>query len=171
MQPDETTEQFVAFICYRDMSPRSATAVAEKCNLSASYIEKLSARFSWVERTRAWLAELDRANQAAQKDAVVAMNTRHAQLASVMQSKIVERLSAIDVSKLSARDLATWLDVSVRIERTARGEATEILSHRFSQMSDTELIAFVDGSQIPNYLSTAAVDRLLEGIDGDENKE
>jgi hypothetical protein len=61
--------------------------------------------------------------------------------------------------------------VSVRIERTARGEATEILSHRFSQMSDTELIAFVDGSQIPNYLSTAAVDRLLEGIDGDENKE
>jgi hypothetical protein len=107
-----------------------------------------AARLAEQQAIAAKAQELAEANKAI-KD----MRARHAQIATVMQGKIVQRLQSLEVDKLTPRDLAYWFDVTVKIERLSRGEPTEItdvllderlaLHKKLEQMTDAELDTFI----------------------------
>jgi len=63
--------------------------------------------------------------RAAQIEAVRDMNTRHINLARAMLGIIAQRLQSIDPGELSPTEVARWADTCTKLERLARGEATE----------------------------------------------
>lgn len=88
-------------------------------------------RWSWRARADAWdQAEIDRRRQE-HAEALATMHERHAQIAVLFQQRAIERIRGMDPSELSATAVATWFDVAVKVERTARGEPAEI--HRQEQ--------------------------------------
>lgn len=134
-QKGETRQAFAAFTCYRDMKPheRSGSKVAATLGKSEQLIWRWSSRWSWVERAQAWDAELDRVARAAQQEAVAEMNARHASIGMLMLSKALAKLvgdealkvEALDPSTLTPYQVARLVEAGQKVERLARGEATE----------------------------------------------
>lgn len=131
-QLDESARAFAAFAAYRDQprDRRNQRAVAQALGKSATIIHRWSARHGWVERVAAWDAEQDRVARAAQLRVIQEMHERHARLAMAVQQKAAEALRDMPAGELAPRDVARWLDVAVRIERTARGEPADIVEER-----------------------------------------
>lgn len=123
-QPGETAMGFQAFACYRDMPPgkRSIAAVARQLGRDASVLRALSAKFSWVDRAFAFDAWLDKKAVEDLARGRTAMRQEHADVAVLARQKILTRLKNLHPDELSVRDLAAWLDLSVKLERQARGE-------------------------------------------------
>ena len=96
---------------------------------SRSTIENWSSAFHWQDR----LLDLER--QAAERDreeqlkALREMNERHAKEGLALQQKGVERLGTLSPERLSASDAVRALVEGVRLERLARGEPTEHITH------------------------------------------
>ena len=125
-QKGESRQAFEAFVCYRDMGPdRSQEKVAEKLGKSTQLMSRWSSRWNWVERAGMWDEELDRRNREEQIKARKDMAERHIREAQLFQQKVLERLREINPSELSPKDMATWFDIAVKVERLSRGEATE----------------------------------------------
>jgi hypothetical protein len=57
------------------------------------------------------------------------MADRHARIAAALQGKLVARLQSLDASKLSAADVARWLEVATRVERLALGLPESTTAH------------------------------------------
>ena len=130
----ESRKAFEAFTVYRDMGPtRSQERVARELGKSAQLMARWSAKWSWVERATAWVEEQDRQSRIAQQDKVEKMNDRHAQLATALTGKVVEKLQSMtseEIEKMSVSALSRLLEVGVKVERQARGEAGEVVSDR-----------------------------------------
>lgn len=123
-QPDETALAYASFCVYRDLGPKRTVAQAgRECGRDASTLRDLSARHSWVERAFAYDTWLD--NRAVEELAHgrIAMRKAHVGIAEMAREKILARLEMMKPEEMSVRDLAVWLDLSVKIERQARGEA------------------------------------------------
>lgn len=129
----ESPEAFAAFIAYRDMGPdASLSGLARHLHRSKTLVAGWSREHQWQARVREWQAAQDRAatetrlaaikdTERAKLDAVAAMNDLHARIAKNMVARVAQRINGMDVSKLSLRDTAYWLEVAVKIERIARG--------------------------------------------------
>ncbi|PFP29391.1 hypothetical protein COJ96_10835 [Bacillus sp. AFS073361] len=123
----ESVKAFEAFKVYRDMGmDRSLAKVGEKLGKSTTLMERWSSKYEWVERSQAYDDDIDRKaiieNEKKRKEMV----KRHAQAATMFQSKVVERLNGLDPKELSPSELIRWFDISVKIERLSRGESTDI---------------------------------------------
>ncbi len=121
-QSGESRQAYAAFRGYVEAGPtRSAAKVAAECGKTPRLIERWSARWSWVARAGAYdehtAAVFDDELVVRRREAAV----RHARIAVAMQEKLAERIGALDVDELSPRDLAYWLDVTVKVERAALG--------------------------------------------------
>lgn len=123
-QKGETSAGFQAFAAYRDQSPskRSIAATARALGRDASVLRALSAKFNWVDRALAFDAWLDaRAVEELARGRTL-MRQEHAEVAVMARGKIMARLKKLDPDEMSVRDLAAMLDLSVKLERQARGE-------------------------------------------------
>lgn len=84
-----------------------------------------SRRHDWVRRAAAYDVDLHQQARLAQIEAVRDMNERHINLARVMMMKVAQRLQSLDPAELSPTEVARWADTCSKLERLARGEATE----------------------------------------------
>lgn len=138
---DESPRAFEAFAIYRDMGPaRHLDAVATKVDKNLSLIRRWSSDYSWVTRARAWDAENDRVKRDAQTKVVQEMSERHAKIAVGFQNKVIQRLQNLDPDELSARELAQWLDISVKIERLSRGANTELVRNEITGLDGEPIL-------------------------------
>ncbi len=124
---DESAPAFEAFVIYRDMGPeRSLAKVARQLGKSTTLVEKWSARDHWVNRVTAWEAEQDRIWLAQQVASRREVGRRQLRIANAMQAQLVQALSRLDLTTLSARDLAYWLDISTKVQRQAIGLGEQV---------------------------------------------
>jgi hypothetical protein len=141
-QFNESRKAFEAFVVYRDMGPRrSQERVARELGKSAQLMARWSSKWSWVERASAWVDEQDKQLRVSQQEAVVKMNDRHAKLAAALTGKVVEKLQSVspeEIERTSLVSLSRLLEVGVKVERQARGEAGEIVADRIEE-ADTSL--------------------------------
>jgi hypothetical protein len=133
----ESNKAYRAFCIYRDMGiDRSLKRVGEELKISGALAGRWSSRYGWVARAQAWDDRLDaeaqKAKIKAQAKAREEMTERHAKLAKVLQSKVVERLQNLNPRELSPGDVAKWVDVAVKVERLSYGEPTENVDQRVS---------------------------------------
>ena len=128
-------ESDVAYACFRDWLDmpdriRSARLLHEQRSARGQAgpdfmrIRRFRTAHEWVARADAYDAYLDRAAVAALVRQREAAGKRHARIALAMQAKIIERLQRLNLMELTPRDLATWLRVTVEVERTALGMET-----------------------------------------------
>jgi hypothetical protein len=118
----ESAQAFEGFVIYRDMgADRSLAKVAERLGKSTTLVERWSARDAWVTRVEAWETEQDREWIRQQQVHRRETGKRQLRLANAMQSALVGALANVDPKKLSPRDLATWLDVTAKVQRQALG--------------------------------------------------
>ena len=136
-QFNESRKSFEAFVAYRDMGKgRSQVRVARELGKSAQLMARWSSRWSWVDRASAWVDEQDRQLRSSQREAVLKMNVRHASLAAALTGKVVEKLQSVsqeEIERTSLVSLSRLLEVGVKVERQARGEAGEIFSDRTAE--------------------------------------
>jgi hypothetical protein len=128
----ESSKAFANFCLYRDMgvsrSLRKA-AVDGRCTAKLRQLERWSTRHKWVERAADYDAYLDRLARFESERARKNMLKRHSQLSLLGQNVAVASLQRIlhemnedPACKLTPRDAGYLLDLSVKIERVARGE-------------------------------------------------
>ena len=134
-QPRETSRAYELFCAYRDMGiERSLRKMKASLNGSPSVrrLQVLSARWNWVERSQAYDDYLEYQRRLQQEKERREMNDRHAKIAILGQNvavKGIEQLLAnvqTGQQNLNPSELARLVDVSVKVERLARGESTDI---------------------------------------------
>lgn len=131
--PRESQPAWEAFCTYRDMGQeRSVRRAARSLHKSLTVVGGWSSRWRWPDRCAAWDSEQDRVRRDASLKAITEMARRHASLAVGLQVKLAERLKGINAMELTPRDLATWLDLAVKVERLSLGEPTEIAAREVS---------------------------------------
>lgn len=153
--PRETSRGFELFCAYRDMGIERSLRKLKQGTAGApnvNRLKRLSTRWNWVERCRAYddyLEHQDRLNQEKERRE---MHKRHAKIAVLGQNiavkgleKLLTRVQGEDQA-VAPSDLTRLLDTSVKVERLSRGEPTE--SHavsgpsggpvEFANMSDNE---------------------------------
>lgn len=122
----ESAPAFEAFAKYRDMgADRSLAKVAQELGKSTTLVERWSARDSWVVRVEAWDVEQDRVWRATQIASRRETGRRQLRIANAIQGRLVDALARLDIDTLTARDIAHWLDVSVKVQRQALGQADQ----------------------------------------------
>lgn len=151
-QKGESQQSFAAFAIYRDMGDnRSLQRVSQQVAKRLQLMKRWSERDNWVARVDEWDAENDRIKRAAHTRAIVEMSERHAKLAVSVLNKVVSRLIGdkannvmpIDPASLNARDLATLLDIGVKVERLSRGEHSDslVVATKPGNLADLSLLS------------------------------
>ena len=133
----ETAKSYSAFCVYRDMGlsrslDKTRLALGKEKPGYNRTLEEWSSKYEWVARATAYDAYLLREQREKAEEERLKMSERHAKQAMAIQQKIVTRLQSLDANMLSPSDLIKWLDVSVKIERLARGESTENVNQNHS---------------------------------------
>lgn len=123
-QPGETSLGFHYFTIYRSLGPRrTVAAAARELKCTPETLRALSAKYGWVDRCLAYDAYLDARAVEELARGRTQMRQEHADIAVLARKKILARLQTMNPDEMGARDLAAMLDLSVKIERQARGEA------------------------------------------------
>lgn len=123
-RPDESDPAWQAFETYREQKPgeRSLSQVARTLSKSRPLITRWAGKYAWQLRVAAYDRDLDRRwreqtlhlrREAAEQDS---------RLARAMLGKVVQALNHIDPAKMTARDVATWLETATKVRRLALGE-------------------------------------------------
>ena len=134
-QEGESKPAYDAFWAYCSIGKgekRSYSRVARKLKKSVTLIHRWGGQWNWQERTRAYDNHLMEVELAALKKQRVEAARRHARIARSFQEKVIKRLVSVNPDELTPKDLTTWLDVAVKIERQALGEPTEIIAQELS---------------------------------------
>lgn len=84
-----------------------------------------SQRQNWVARVDAYDSDIQQQSRLAQIAAVADMNERHVNLARAMMGIVARRLLTLQPEDLSPADTVRWAEALSKLERLARGEATE----------------------------------------------
>jgi len=132
-QPQESHKAFAAFTVYRDLAgDRTYQEVAQKLHCSGANVRRWAAKWNWYSRAYEWDKYRDEKAQEAQIRERMHMAERQAQTGMTMQSIAaaeMERLrSSLETTepgkrrRLSASEIAKFMEIGSRIERSARGE-------------------------------------------------
>jgi len=132
-QPKEGPKAWAAFVVYRNMGAgvRTVAKVAAQLGKGLPNYEKMARLYHWMERCKAYDAEQDRIGQETQKDVLIEMRRRHAGYGKLTQAlAITEIRNALKIAqkkpgKIKPRDMAILLQLGVKIEQLALGEATD----------------------------------------------
>jgi hypothetical protein len=124
----ETNPAFEAFATYRDMSEndRSVREVARRLHKSVTLIGRWSSTHEWVARVRAWEDEQDRIWRESINHERRKAAERQIRTAQLAQSKAAQALIQLDPERMSVAELTRMLEISVKIERDAMGEANRV---------------------------------------------
>tara|TARA_B100000949_G_scaffold128601_2_gene113425 strand:- start:3908 stop:4483 length:576 start_codon:yes stop_codon:yes gene_type:complete len=159
-QFNESRKAFDAFCIYRDMGPtRSAQKVARELSKSEPLIRRWSAKWNWVERVAEWGDEQDRQNRITQAQSIQKMNERHAALAVALTGKIVKGLNLLQdetIKGMTPSAMSRLLEVGVKVERQARGEAGEVVEEKVEATSHLEHLTTEELEQLDRIHDNAA---------------
>jgi hypothetical protein len=133
-QPQESHKAFAAFVIYRNLAgDRTYQEVAQMLRCSGSNVRRWAAKWAWNFRAHEWDTYQDQKAQEALIRERVRMAERQAQNGMTMQSiaaaEMERLLSSLEASKLgkrrglSASEIAKFMEIGSRIERSARGES------------------------------------------------
>jgi hypothetical protein len=84
-----------------------------------------SRRYDWVRRAAAYDADITQQARLAQIAAISEMNERHVNLARAMLGIVARRLQSLQPEDLSPADTVRWAEALSKLERLARGEASD----------------------------------------------
>lgn len=129
--PGESSKAYQAFCEYRDMgADRSIRKLAQARGkpTSTKWLSHWSAKYSWVERAKAYDDYLEQEKRKEQEKAILEMVERHTKEAMALQQKALERLKSLDPNELSTRDVLSYLMEAIKLERLSRGEPNEVQS-------------------------------------------
>lgn len=186
-RPDESLEQWHAFIHYRDSQPRSVTISARYVGRTPRMLSHWAATLGWRERARAWDNELDRVVRDRQTDDVLKMRRNHAAMAVGMQGVVhsevkvwIARVQEADAKALAEgkgprktpvltiRDLVRLNHHATNLERISRGEPTEHIQasgeRDLSSLSPGELLQY----KLILKKLRGAQDLAVEGLEDDD---
>ncbi len=139
-QPFEKSRTYQYFCVYRDMDPleRSIKKTAEVVRRSVGMLWNISARWDWPKRADAYDLYIQRLKRAAYEKARIEMAERHAKEGTTLQSiamggikDLVDERGQVKAN-LTPTEIVRLLEAGVRIERLARGEATENVDEKIS---------------------------------------
>jgi hypothetical protein len=131
----ESSKAYHHFCIYRDMgASRSLRQMAAipGCTSVRRQLNRWSSRWRWVERCQQYDDYLEYQIRAQQEKERREMSKRHAKIAMLGQNILVkgmeELLAKVQSGQhnLAPAELARLMDVSVKVERLARGESTDI---------------------------------------------
>lgn len=123
--PDEKARAYAAFRTFIDLGyDRSYSQVAERTGNTIKTVSCWGSSYNWAARAEAWDDhEVERRSLLLQREKDE-MLKRHAAIAFLFQSKVIERLSSFsdeDLKALTASELISWYKISSSEERKARG--------------------------------------------------
>ena len=134
---NESTRQRLAFDQYVRLGAKRSlvslyetlrgdpSVIGAQCGPALSTLESWSTTFHWQER----LSDIEREASRRDHDELIqqvrTMNDRHARAGMGLQQKAVERLTTVKGEDLQPLDAVKALVEGIRIERLARGAATE----------------------------------------------
>src|SRR5450759_3550985 len=132
-QPQESHKAFAAFTIYRDLdSDRTYQEVAQMLHCSGANVRRWAAKWNWYSRACDWDNYQDQKAQEAQIRERMRMAERQAHTGMVMQSIASAEMDRLRRSlessepgkqcKLSASEIARFMEIGSKIERSARGE-------------------------------------------------
>jgi hypothetical protein len=132
-QPQESHKAFAAFTLYRDLAgDRTLQKVAEELRCSGANVRRWALRWNWRYREREWDIYQDQKAQEAQIRERMRMAQRQAQTAVSMQNIAATEMEKLRRSletgengknhRLSPSEIARFMEIGSRIERSARGE-------------------------------------------------
>ena len=139
-QPFESSRAYTYFCLYRDMPQleRSVKSVAEKVGKSVRTMWDISSKWDWLNRAEAYDLHMQRKALAVQEKARLEMAERQAREGMTLQSiamagvqKLVDEKGQVKAD-LTPTEIARLLETGVKIERLARGEATEQVDQNHS---------------------------------------
>jgi hypothetical protein len=136
--PGESSKAYAHFYLYRDTGKeRSLRKLAREgeCGAKVGQLEPWSSRWNWVERCEKYGGYLEHQDRLRQEKERRHMRERHAKIAVLGQNIVVRELQshlakAQKCGHMTAADVARLMDVTVKVERLARGEPTD--SHEVS---------------------------------------
>jgi len=138
-QPRETSRAYELFCGYRDLgTERSLRKLKQGTNgaPNVNRLKRLSTRWNWVERCERYDDYLEQQDRLQQEKERREMRKRHAKIAVLGQNIVVREMESLIAkgqsggSQLTPSDVARLMDVTVKVERLARGEPTD--SHEVS---------------------------------------
>lgn len=166
-QSGESEKAFAAFMKYRD-EPTKTRSIAKCCTdiygQGTSRVrvwQRWSVIWRWKVRVSAWISEQDRLAREAQIAELKAMNRRHVQIGTALQTKAIERLQHLAADMLGPQDLLRFMTEGVRLERVARGGPDIIVQQQNAtkrhpdDFTDDELAAIAAGG---SFVAPAAQD-------------
>jgi len=135
-KPPETSRGYELFCTYRDMGiERSLTKARASANgmPSLARLKQVCKRWNWVERCQKYDDHLEYQDRIQHEKERREMNKRHAKMGRLAQSFAVRKLEKMinkietdkDQDPASPSQVAHILEVGVKVERLAMGEATE----------------------------------------------
>ena len=119
----ESAKAFEAFRIYRDMGPdRSLVKVSERLGKSRTIITRWSSVNNWVERARAYDADLEREAQKQTRKEYSDMVKRHVQIAMQLQNSALLSLKELNKSgkPMRPRDIKEFIALGTELERINR---------------------------------------------------
>lgn len=130
-QPNESQPAFEAFAKYRDqVSKRSIRRVAQELGKSATLMTRWSIEWQWVDRVKAYDAELDRKARDIRLEEIKRMNETHAKAATALITKALQRLKDMPLDEMRPSDVVNFIEKAAKLERLARGEPEAIIEER-----------------------------------------
>lgn len=131
----ESSKAYHHFCLYRDMAlARSLRQMANVpgCTSQRRQLNRWSTKWRWVERCGQYDDYLERQARLQQERERREMYKRHAKIAMLGQNILVKGMEELLAKvqngehNLAPSELARLMDVSVKVERLARGESTDI---------------------------------------------
>lgn len=151
-QPKERAKAWNAFRIYRDLGEtRTHEKVRVALGRTAGYtrqIEEWSAKFKWVARVEAYEAHLDEERLKQNEKAIREMNERQAEAGVALQKIGLTKFTTLPRDKdgnidsqavlqlLSNSEAIRAIEAGSKLERTARGEPTEIQGGKLVEVED-----------------------------------
>ena len=137
-QPGESSKAYAHFCIYREMGPdRSVRKMSDlgECKAVVGQLWRWSSRWNWVERCKRYDDHLEYQDRVQQEKERREMHKRHAKIAVLGQNIVVREMESLLAKAqkdghMTASDVARLMDVTVKVERLARGEPTD--SHEVS---------------------------------------
>ena len=131
-QENEPDKAWSAWRTFRDTRDKIKTA--QILGITPTTIRNYAKKYDWSDRVREYDRYIDRETQQAEIDAVAEMRVRHVRLSQDIQetaAAMLARLAEDPDAKVTPKQAAEMLDLGVKMERLARGEAeskTEVSS-------------------------------------------
>jgi len=132
-QPGENDHQYQRFLQYRNMPSIRRSLRNMQADLNAQrdatpgshrYLANLSSAHDWPYRAAAWDRHENDLLVEANRQNIIEMRARHAQIAYDAIDKVAERLTNIDASTMTVRDMMFMFDLAVKVERLSRCDTT-----------------------------------------------